>query len=64
MTGNRIERARAAAELVHMTVAEEELAEVADRFDSLLSAMHQLASLELSEIQPLTLFPDEPDHVA
>ena len=64
MAGNKIERVRAAAQLVGMTVAEAELAEVADRFDSLLSAMDDLVVLELSGIQPLTIFPDEPDDAA
>ena len=64
MTETKIERAMKLAQLVGMTVADVELAEVADRFEALLSAMDELASLDLSAIQPITIFPDESDHAA
>lgn len=64
MAWSNLERVRELARMAGITVAESELTEVADRFDSLLLAMEDLAALDLSAIQPLTVFPDEPDHDA
>jgi hypothetical protein len=38
---------------------ESELAEVADRFDSLLQELARLTQLDLADIQPVTIFPEE-----
>ena len=40
-------------------IAEEELTEVAERFDSLMQELHCLTTLDLTDIQPVTIFPEE-----
>jgi Asp-tRNA(Asn)/Glu-tRNA(Gln) amidotransferase C subunit len=47
------------AQLVGITIAEEEVAEVAHRFDSLMLELDRLRQLDLSDIQPVTIFPEE-----
>ena len=47
------------ARLVGITVAEEEVAEVANRFDSLMLELERLKEVDLSDIQPVTIFPEE-----
>ena len=64
MAWSKVERVRELAQLVGITVIEDELAEVADRFDCLLRALEKLAVLDLSGIQPVTVFPEEPEHDA
>ena len=64
MAQTETERVREMARLVGVTVAENELAEVADRFYSLLKAMEDLAGLDLAAIQPVTIFADESDDAA
>lgn len=64
MTWSKDERVRELARLVGISVAEDELGEVADRLDSLLRELEKLAALDLSVIQPVTVFPEEPDHDA
>lgn len=47
------------ARLVGITIAEEEVAEVANRFESLMLELDQLRDLDLADIQPVTIFPEE-----
>ncbi len=54
------DRARELARLVGITIAEEEMAEVASRFGSLMLELARLEQLDLSDIQPVTIFPEEP----
>lgn len=56
------ERVRELAGIVGITVAEDELAEVADRLDSVLTELEKLAALDLAPIEPVTVFHDEGDH--
>jgi len=59
MTLSREDRVRELARLVGIPIAESELSEVADRFDSLIEELARLTQLDLSEIQPVTIFPEE-----
>jgi Asp-tRNA(Asn)/Glu-tRNA(Gln) amidotransferase C subunit len=52
-------RVRELAELVGITISEEELSEVTNRFGSLLQEMDRLKELDLANIQPVVLFPEE-----
>ena len=54
------DRARELARLVGITIAEEEVAEVASRFGSLMLELERLESLGLSDIQPVAISPEEP----
>ncbi len=47
------------ARLVGITIAEEEVSEVAHRFDSLMLELDRLRDLDLADIQPVTIFPEE-----
>jgi Asp-tRNA(Asn)/Glu-tRNA(Gln) amidotransferase C subunit len=53
------DRVRELARLVDIPIMESEIAEVADRFDSLLQELERLTSLDLADIQPVTIFPEE-----
>lgn len=53
------ERVRELARLVGITIADEEITEVADRFGSLMRELESLTQLDLSTIQPVTIFPEE-----
>ena len=53
------ERVRELSRLVGMTIADEEITEVADRFDSLIRELDSLTQLDLSTVQPVTIFPEE-----
>jgi Asp-tRNA(Asn)/Glu-tRNA(Gln) amidotransferase C subunit len=53
------DRVRELARLVDIPIMESELAEVADRFDSLLQELARLTQLDLADIQPVTIFPEE-----
>jgi Asp-tRNA(Asn)/Glu-tRNA(Gln) amidotransferase C subunit len=59
MALSKEDRVRELAQLVGIPIMESEVAEVADRFDSLLQELARLASLDLTDIQPLTIFPEE-----
>ena len=52
-------RARELALLVGISISEEELPEVADRFESLMLEIGRLEELDLSNVQPVTVFPEE-----
>jgi Asp-tRNA(Asn)/Glu-tRNA(Gln) amidotransferase C subunit len=53
------DRVRELARLVDIPIMESEIAEVADRFDGLLQELERLTSLDLADIQPVTIFPEE-----
>jgi hypothetical protein len=38
---------------------ESEISEVADRFDGLLQELARLTALDLADIEPVTIFPEE-----
>ena len=51
---------RRLAKLVGITIAEDELTEVANRFGSLMMELERLKELDLTDIEPVTIFPEEP----
>ncbi len=53
------DRVRELAQLVGIDIAEQEVAEVANRFDSLMQELAGLTALDLSDIQPVPIFPEE-----
>ena len=53
------DRVRELAELVGITISEDELSEVTNRFDSLVQELERLKELDLANIQPVVLFPEE-----
>jgi Asp-tRNA(Asn)/Glu-tRNA(Gln) amidotransferase C subunit len=59
MALSKEDRVRELARLVDIDIMESELAEVADRFDSLLQELARLTQLDLADIQPVTIFPEE-----
>ena len=59
MALSKEDRIRELAKLVNIPIMEAEIAEVADRFDSLLQELERLMSLNLADIQPVTIFPEE-----
>ena len=54
------DRVRELAQLAGITIEEEEVAEVASRFGSLMQELERLKELDLSDIQPVVIFPEEP----
>jgi Asp-tRNA(Asn)/Glu-tRNA(Gln) amidotransferase C subunit len=54
------DQVRQLAELVGITIAEDEIAEVAKRFASLMMELERLKELDLTGIQPVSIFPEEP----
>jgi Asp-tRNA(Asn)/Glu-tRNA(Gln) amidotransferase C subunit len=59
MAWTKADRVRELAQLVGIAVAEDEVSEVADRFDSLVGELEKLAAFDLASIEPVTLFADE-----
>jgi len=59
MAWSNADRVRELARLVGIPLIEEEISEVADRFESLMREIDRLMSLDLADIQPLTIFPEE-----
>ena len=59
MALSKEDRVRELAGLVGITISEEELSEVTNRFDSLVQEMDRLKGLDLANIQPVVLFPEE-----
>jgi len=59
MALSKEDRVRELARLVDIPIMESDLAEVADRFDSLLQELARLTQLDLADIQPVTIFPEE-----
>ena len=59
MALSKEERIRELARLVGIPLMEAEVGEVADRFESLMAELDRLTQLDLSDIQPVTIFPEE-----
>ena len=53
------DRVRELAKLAGITIAEDEVEEVATRFESLMLELERLNELDLSDIQAPMVFPDE-----
>ncbi len=53
------DRVRELARLVGIPIAAEDIGEVANRFESLVQELERLNDLDLADIQPVTVFPDE-----
>ena len=53
------DRVRELAGLVGITISEDELSEVTNRFNSLVQELERLKELDLANIQPVVLFPEE-----
>jgi len=64
MMWTKLDRIRELARLAGITIAEDELEEVADRLDSVVGELEKLAALDLASIEPVTTFADEADHGA
>ena len=58
MALSKEERIRELARLVGIAIAPEEETEVADRFGSLMRELEQLTALDLTAIEPITIFPE------
>ena len=59
MTASNEDHVRQLARLSGITIAEEEVAEVTNRFQSLMEELDRLKELDLADIQPVVIFPDE-----
>ncbi len=53
------DRVRELARLSGIAIPEDEVSEVANRFGSLMLELNRLSDLELSDIHPVSVFPDE-----
>ena len=51
-------RVRELARLSGIPIPESEVAEVASRFNSLMQELDRLSDLDLSDIHPVSIFPD------
>ena len=54
------ESVRLLADLVGIEVTDEDLSEVANRFTSLMDELDRLKELDLSNVQPVVIFAEEP----
>ena len=61
MSWTKEERAAELAALVGIAIDPVELNEVAERLESLVRELERLESLDLSGVQPVTVFPDVAD---
>ena len=59
MVLSKEERCRELARLVGIPLIEGEVAEVAERFESLMHELERLTQLDLAYIQPVFVFPEE-----
>jgi Asp-tRNA(Asn)/Glu-tRNA(Gln) amidotransferase C subunit len=59
MALSKEERCRELARLVGIPLMEAEVTEVAERFESLLRELEGLTQLDLAQIQPVLVFPEE-----
>ena len=59
MALSKEELVRELARLVDIVIAEDEVTEVADRFQSLVQELTGLTQLDLANIQPVPIFPEE-----
>ena len=53
------DRVRELARLSGIPIPEDEVAEVANRFGSLMLELDKISGLDVSDIQPVSIFPDE-----
>jgi Asp-tRNA(Asn)/Glu-tRNA(Gln) amidotransferase C subunit len=58
MAISKEDRVRALAGLVGIDILEEEVAEVATRFETLMQELDRLKELDLSDVQPGIIFPE------
>ena len=54
------ERVRLLADLAGINVTDEDLSEVENRFASLMDELDRLKELDLSNVQPVVIFAEEP----
>ena len=59
MALSKEEQVRVLARLVGIRIFPQEEGEVADRFDSLMQELARLDDLDLADVQPLPIFPEE-----
>jgi Asp-tRNA(Asn)/Glu-tRNA(Gln) amidotransferase C subunit len=59
MALSKAEQCRELARLVGIPLMEGEVAEVAERFESLMRELERLTQLDLTHIQPVLVFPEE-----
>jgi hypothetical protein len=59
MALSKEELVRELARLVDIVIAEDDITEVADRFQSLAQELTGLTRLDLAHIQPVVIFPEE-----
>ena len=59
MTQSTEDQVRGLARLVSIMIEEQDLPEVASRFVSLMIELDSLIHLDLLDVQPLSVFPDE-----
>jgi hypothetical protein len=59
MTESMTDQVRGLAMLVGISISEEDLPEVASRFLSLMTELNGLTEMDLADIQPVSVFPDE-----
>ncbi len=59
MTESMTDQVRGLARLVGISISEKELPEVANRFLSLMTELNSLTEMDLADIQPVSVFPDE-----
>lgn len=52
------EQVRKMADLVGITIDDQDLPEVANRFASLMQELDRLRDLDLEGVEPVTIFPD------
>lgn len=53
------DQVRELARLAGIPIFEDEVSEVANRFQSLMQELDRLRDLDLSDIQPVVIFPEE-----
>ena len=58
MTNAKLDRIFELARLSGIAIVPAEAQEVCDRFDALLSELDRLAAIDLSDIEPIAVFPD------
>lgn len=59
MTESLADQVRGLARLVGIAIAEQDLPEVVNRFQSLMTELEGLTQLDLSDVSPMSVFPDE-----
>ena len=52
-------RVRELARLSGISIPEDEVAEVANRFGSLMLELDRISDMDLADVQPVSIFPDE-----